>query len=232
MSRIPCILLCLLAMQAQAQAEDWHPHEAIQAAAAAQARLKWSVSGGRVDAVADTLDARVRLARCETPLQASVPFDSRRTNRVTVEVRCAGPRPWKIFVPVRLAVFQPVLVAARALPRDSYLAAEDIEIREADTGRLDYGYLVRLDDAVGQRLRRPLSAGEPITPGNLETPAMVLRGQQVVLEARSGGLTVRMAGVAQADGIRGQVIPVENLRSGRRVQAVVRSAKSVEVLLR
>jgi flagella basal body P-ring formation protein FlgA len=100
-----------------------------------------------------------------------------------------------------------------------------------DTGRMDYGYLVEVSDAVGQRLRRPLAAGEPIAPGNLEIPPMVKRGQRVTLEAQTGGLTVRMAGVAKADGIKGQIIEVENLNSGRDVQAVVRSAKSVEVLL-
>ncbi|HHQ14634.1 MAG TPA: flagella basal body P-ring formation protein FlgA, partial [Chromatiales bacterium] len=36
---------------------------------------------------------------------------------------------------------------------------------------------------------------------------------------------------AQSDGIRGQVIDVKNLNSRRTVQAIVRSAQSVEVLL-
>nr|MDJ0927308.1 flagellar basal body P-ring formation chaperone FlgA [Gammaproteobacteria bacterium] len=155
----------------------------------------------------------------------------RRASRVTTEVRCRGGQPWKLYVPVRLAVFQPVVIATRALPRDSLLTGDDISLAEADIGGLDYGFLSDPANAIGHRLRRPLAAGDVLTPANLETPALIQRGQRVTLEARSGGLTVRMAGVAKADGIRGQIIEVENLGSGRDVQAIVRSAKAVEVLL-
>ena len=128
-------------------------------------------------------------------------------------------------------MFQPVVVAARALPRGTLLTPGDIELAEQDTGTLSYGYLLHPDHVTGNRVRRALAAGEVINPGLLETPNLVQRGQRVTLEARNGGLTVRMAGVAKADGIKGQVIEVENLRTKRIVQAVVRSAKSVEVLL-
>jgi flagella basal body P-ring formation protein FlgA len=60
----------------------------------------------------------------------------------------------------------------------------------------------------------------------------VRRGQDVQVEAQAGGLQVHMAGVARGDGALGDIIEVENGASGRVVQAVVRSAKSVEVLLR
>ena len=62
---------------------------------------------------------------------------------------------------------------------------------------------------------------------------MMTTGRHVpAKEALAGGLTVRMAGVARADGALGDTIQVESGTSGRVVQAVVRSAKSVEVLLR
>lgn len=222
----------LLGQVAQAD-QTWQDHAAIRAAAAQTVRAQWGVDGGRVDAVADELDQRVRLAACNEPLQVTVPFTNknRRASRVTTEVRCRGSQPWKIYVPVRLAVFQPVVVAKRALPRDSLLTGDDISLAETDIGRLDYGFLSSPADAIGHRLRRPLAAGDVLTPANLETPALIQRGQRVTLEARSGGLTVRMAGVAKTEGIRGQIIEVENLGSGRDVQAIVRSAKSVEVLL-
>lgn len=223
-------VLALFAM-VSAMAGDWHSHQDIRDAAAGAVRLKRAIPGARAEIVADDLDARLHLARCAQPLDVKLPFDGRRSSRITTEVRCAGPKPWKIFVPVRLVIYQSVLVAARVLPKDSFLSAEDLVLAERDTSRMNYGYLVRLEDAVGQRLRRSLALGDALTPGNLETPALITRGQHVTLEARGRGLTVRMAGVAEADGIRGQIIPVKNLRSGEKVQAVVRSAKAVEVLL-
>jgi len=223
--------LIAILLMASAMADDWHPHEDIRAAAADAVRLQRAMPGARAEIVADDIDARVRLTRCAEPLAVKLPFDGRRSSRVTTEVRCSGPKPWKMFVPVRLVIYQSVLVAARVLPKGSSLTADDLVLAERDTGRMNYGYLVRLEDAVGQRLRRPLGLGDALTPANLETPALITRGQRVTLEARGRGLTVRMAGVAEADGIRGQIIPVKNLRSGEKVQAVVRSAKAVEVLL-
>ena len=224
--------LLLAGNAAQATQARWQDLAEIRAAAAETVRSRWGVDGSRIDAVAGELDARVRLPKCEGSLAVSVPYEPRRrTNRVTTEVRCQGPRPWKIYVPVSLAVYQPVVIAARALPRDGLLTADDVSLAERDIARLDYGFLSTVEDVVGHRLRRPVAAGEALTPGNLEMPPLVRRGQRVTVQARSGGLVVRMAGVAQADGIRGQVIEVKNLNSRRTVQAVVRSAQSVEVLL-
>jgi flagella basal body P-ring formation protein FlgA len=71
-----------------------------------------------------------------------------------------------------------------------------------------------------------------LLPGLLDRPPLVRRGQEVMLEARAAGLTVRMAGVARRDGRLGETIPVENISSGEVREAIVRSAKSVEVLIR
>lgn len=101
----------------------------------------------------------------------------------------------------------------------------------SDTSSLPYGYLLQTDHAIGNRLRRDIGIGTPVSPSLLETPATVKRGQQVTLEAKAGGMIVRMAGVAKSDGVMGQVIPVENTKSQRVVHAVVRTGRTVEVLL-
>jgi flagella basal body P-ring formation protein FlgA len=150
---------------------------------------------------------------------------------VTAEVRCAGPKAWKIHVSARLVVYQEVVVVARSLQRGSVLTASDILLAEIDTSSLPYGYLNRPDHAIGHELRRSVDAGNPVTPSVLVASAILKRGQQVTLEARSGGMAVRMAGVAREDGIMGQVIAVENRNSKRVVHAIVRSGRTVEVLL-
>ena len=81
------------------------------------------------------------------------------------------------------------------------------------------------------QLRRPLSEGDTVSPGTLDTPVLVHRGQNVTLVADSGSLKVSVSGVALEDGSAGEVINVRNLSSKRQGQAVVRSEKSVEVLL-
>ena len=97
---------------------------------------------------------------------------------------------------------------------------------------LPRGFMSAPELAVGRRLRRGVDEGAALTPALLDAAILVRRGQQVIIEAQGSGLAITMAGVARADGALGQTIPVENLSSGRRLDGIVRSAKSVEVLLR
>lgn len=215
-----------------AGAEPLQDHADIRAAAEARARSAVTTVDGRIDVVANPIDARVRLAACDRPLTTSIPYGNRQSPRVTVEVRCQGAQPWKIYVPVRTAVFRQVLIASRPLTRGSILTPDDIILAEFDTGLLPRGYIVAGKHAVGRKVRRAVKTGDPITPALLETPATIRRGQKVSLEARSGALTVRMAGIARSDGILGEVIEFENVTSKRPVQAIVRSPQSAEILIR
>lgn len=225
------LLLYIAAGLPAVAATDWQDHEVIRAVAVQAIRAELAPRNSRLEVKADRLDARLRLVRCESQLVVTVPQGRRSTSRVTAEVRCAGPKAWKIYVPARLVVYQKVVVAARSLQRGSVLTESDILLAEVDTSSLPYGYLMRPEHAIGHELRRSVHAGKPVTPSVLVSPAIVKRGQQVTLEARSGGMAVRMAGIAREDGIKGQVIKVENRNSKRIVHAIVRSGRTVEVLL-
>ena len=210
-------------------AAGWQSHEDMRQAAQ-QAVL--AALGEPAEVVADSPDPRLRLPNCPEALTAVVPANSPHAGRVTAEVRCPGEQPWRLYLPVRINGTQPVVVAARALDRDTVLAPGDVRLARADNGTAAPGALHDPVFVVGRRLRRPAEEGQAVTAALLAAPTLVRRGQQVTVEALAGGLAVRMAGVARADGALGDTIQVESGTSGRVVQAVVRSAKSVEVLLR
>jgi len=208
---------------------EWQSHTGIREAAEAAARL---AIPGPAEVSADSPDPRLRLAACSQPLTATVPANGVRSARLTADVRCDGARPWRVYLPVRVTSSQPVVVASRALARDTVLAPGDVRLANSTTGAAPPGALHDVNLVVGRRLRRPADDGQALTTGLLAAPTLVRRGQDVQVEAQAGGLSVRMAGVARADGALGDIIEVESGTSGRVVQAVVRSAKSVEVLLR
>jgi flagella basal body P-ring formation protein FlgA len=83
----------------------------------------------------------------------------------------------------------------------------------------------------GQRLSRPVVAGEPLSQESLAPANLIHRGQEVVLLARSGSLEVRVAGIALADGRASDRIRVQNVSSQRVVEGVVRSDSVVEAPL-
>lgn len=223
------LLLCLaLTGVAVASNRAWQTHESIRSAAV-DAALRGAPEGLRADA--DAPDPRLKLPACPQPLAADLTAARGSSARVTAEVRCPGATPWRLFLPVRLTLERPVLVATRALARDTVLAPADVRLAPLPSGALGSGVLFDVEGAVGRRLRRPVDAGQVLTINQLMAATVVRRGQQVMLEAEAPGYVVRMAGVAQRDGALGDIIEVQNVNSGRTVQAVVRSAKSVQVLL-
>jgi len=218
----------LLAATVAHAAAEWQSHATIREAAEAAAR---EALPGPDQVLADSPDPRLRLARCTVPLAASVPANGVRSARFTAEVRCEGEQPWRLYLPVRVTSTRPVVVASRALARDTVLAPGDVRLAASAPASVPAGALHDPALAVGRVLRRPADEGQALTASLLGAPTLVRRGQQVSVEARTGGLTVRMEGVARGEGALGDIIEVENGGSGRIVQAVVRSAKSVEVLL-
>ena len=228
---LPLLMLCL-PLHASPDTGIWQAHAAIRDAAAEAVRSAAADTAGVIEVVADSPDPRLQLPRCEEPLKAALPSGTRLAGRLTVEVSCTGKRPWRLYLPVRIESSRPVVVAARSLTRDTILAPADVRLAKLGPGVSGYGTVADPAQVIGQRLRRSLEAGAPVSASLLDAPLIVRRGQQVTLEALAGGIAVRVAGVARSDGALGQLIEVENGSSGKTVQAVVRSERTVEVLLR
>ncbi|MGH8854019.1 MAG: flagellar basal body P-ring formation chaperone FlgA, partial [Telluria sp.] len=75
---------------------------------------------------------------------------------------------------------------------------------------------------------RSLRAGEVLRAGQLASPLMVKRGDQVLMVARHEGIEVSMAGEALDAGARGAVVRVRNAASGQVVRMRVAGAGTVE----
>ena len=209
----------------------WQPLDEIVDTAESFVVATFADKDARISPQAGSLDPRLRLARCTTALEAFLQNDRALTSRTVVGVRCAGDKPWKIYVPVQIAILEPVLTARRPLPRGHVLTVEDVAVEERDVGRLTRGYVSRLDDVLGKRVKQPLNAGRIITPSLLDAAILIKRGQSVTITAHTGGIQVDGAGIALADGSLNERIRVENRQSRRVIEAVVRSPQHVEVLI-
>lgn len=177
------------------------------------------------------MDPRLRLPACDSPLQAFLTQDGQVRHQTTVGVRCDGSVHWTIYTSVTVDSMAPVLVARYALPRDAALTSADFDLQTRRVPGLAAQYPANAAALVGQRLRTPLSAGEPLTRDALAPAPLVHRGQQVVILAHAAGIEVRMMGVALSDGRIEDHIRVQNSSSQRVVEAVVRSDSVVEAPL-
>ena len=177
------------------------------------------------------LDPRLRLPACDQPLEAFIPDNGQVRYQTTVGVRCGGSVHWTIYTSITVESLAPVLVARYALPRDAALTVADFQLQTRRVPGPISGYLTDPAALSGQRLKRPLAAGEALSNDALAPAFLIHRGQQVVLLARTAGIEVRVAGVALSDARVSDRIRVQNVSSQRIVEGIVRSDSVVEAPL-
>ena len=176
------------------------------------------------------LDSRLKLAACDQTLQSYDAPNGLSGGRGVVGVRCEGSKPWKIYVPVQVALMESIVVSRRPLVRGQTLGADDVMLSQVDTSRLHKAYFVRIEDVVGLRSKRAVGSGKTLHAGMLEREKLVKRGSQVEIVSISDGLQVRMRGKALGNGGQGDRIKVKNLNSGRVVTGTVASNGVIRVL--
>lgn len=147
---------------------------------------------------------------------------------VAVDVTSDGRRVGRAWVRVELVSASTVLVLSRSVRRGEVLAASDLELRSpkgAARGRA----LTDPAEAVGKRLTRAISQGQPVLASDVETAPAVQKGDAVRLVARVGGVTASAPGRTLEEGRVGEGVRVENLASGRVVQGTLRDRGVVDV---
>jgi flagella basal body P-ring formation protein FlgA len=170
---------------------------------------------------AGQLDSRLRLPRCDQPLETYESPGGLSAGRAVVGVRCDGQQPWKIFVPVEITLPAQVIAFAHRMQRGDLISKTDLVLLEADLAKLRGQYFQDPDDVVGHRLKRSVAANLPLKPSMIDAQRLVKRGADVTIVADTGTIEVRMRGKALDQGGRGDRIQVKNKRSGRVITATV-----------
>lgn len=189
-------------------------------------------SHGRLpDARAGSLDSRLRLKECDKPLEAFQPAGGRSLGNTTVGVRCPGTQPWTLYVPVKVSIYETVVVAARPLSKGMIVQDEDVQMLERDLAEIRSGYYKDLSQVIGKQVSRTISMGASITTTQVKPQMQIKRGQLISLVAVSHGLKVQMTGEALADGASGERIRVRNLNTKKVLEGIVKSSTTVQISL-
>lgn len=130
-----------------------------------------------------------------------------------------GMATQRIRLAGRAVVTLPVVLAVRRLGVGDVVRAQDIRLARIPASRLRAGAAERLDQALDQALRRPVSAGQPLMMANLSQPLVVERGSTVTMQYEIPGLSVTALGRAMEGAARDAILPVMNLGSRVVVEA-------------
>lgn len=151
--------------------------------------------------------------------------------RKTILVRCKDAHSWAIYLPIKVAYIQPVVMTRGSLSTKDILVQSDVIIAERDIGQIRSGYYTNIADVLNMSTRRNLKPGVILNSGLLQSPEVIQRGDSVTIIAKSNWLQVRVTGTAMTSGRIGKQIQIKNEKSGKIVKARVISSGIVEVVI-
>ncbi|CAM2190095.1 flagella basal body P-ring formation protein FlgA [Burkholderia cepacia] len=197
---------------------------------AALAFLQQQIAGlpGKTTATVTTAFPR-GLAACTT-LEPFMPTGARLWGRTTVGVRCAGERPWTVYLQAKVTVQATYYVAARQIAPGEPLSAADLIARDGDLTVLPLAVITDPAQAIGSTALARISAGLPLRQDLLKSAASVSAGQTVRVVAAGPGFTISAEGSALANAAPGQSVRVR-MAAGQIVTAIVKDAGTVEIPL-
>jgi flagellar basal body P-ring formation protein FlgA len=221
--------LLLVSIGVQAADEPMQSHQSIMQTVQNHLQQIFADHGDQLQISVSPLDHRLRLHPCGSPLEAFDPPGGVSLGRTTVGVRCSQPKPWTLYVSANVGLEMAVVVATRDVARKTPLQRADLELKVMDTTHLLRGHFNDIDELIGNTVKRTLRRGQAITPSMLVAQKTVQRGEQITILSALGTIEVRSRGKALRDGNPGDLIPVENLTSRKRLEARVVSAGLVAI---
>lgn len=218
------LVLLLPALSVGTRAETY---SAADLTNAAQQWLQQQTTPGQTQIRVHPLDDRTKSRECDIALQFSL-VNPKIQSQNSIKVLCNGTRGWQLYLSARASQLVDVVVATRQLSPGSVLSMEMVQLESRDQFFSRGATISNPDLVEGARTKRALNPGQILTLRDL---CLVCKGDMVTIEGISGTLIVATSGKALADGSLGDNIEVQNLNSGRKVQANVTAVKKVAINL-
>jgi flagellar basal body P-ring formation protein FlgA len=177
------------------------------------------------------LDPRLNLAACESALQIEFTRQDKISGNTSLDIRCPHPTSWSIHLPVRVDVYDDVLVSRIPLVRGQSLSSSDVKFKKTNTSTLHRGYFRHIDDLHNLQVKNNLSTNIVLNPSNLAPRKLIKSGQKVTIVLNFNGLQVKSSGEALNSASEGQLIKVRNTGSNKIIQGIVSANGQVKVSL-
>lgn len=176
---------------------------------------------------AGSIDSRLKFKPCTQPLQAYLPGGSQLRGNTTVGVQCLDDKGWQYFLPVRVSVYEEVIVAVKPIPRGHRIESSDVELKEIDVSQIRGSVFYNKEAIVGSLAKRAIRQNTMVKGRSV---CLVCKGDRVKIVAKNAGINVAMKGLALQDGREGDLILVKNLSSSRKLEAQVTRPGQVDVV--
>jgi flagella basal body P-ring formation protein FlgA len=202
--------------------------EAIHAAALAFLQQQSAGLPGKIDITVAQAFPR-GLTTC-TALEPFMPTGARLWGRTTVGVRCAGERPWTIYLQARVSLHATYYLAARAMAPGEVLTAADLVARDGDLTGLPQAIVTDPSQAIGSVSLARIAGGMPLRRDMLKSASAIAIGQTVRVVAAGDGFSISSEGSAMNNASPGQQVRVKTA-NGQIISGIVKDGATVEIQL-
>lgn len=121
------------------------------------------------------------------------------------------------------------IVPARTIQRGATIVEDDLKIVRMPKSRVANAAIEDMETAIGMAAKKRLVMGRPVRQTDIEHPKLVKRGGLITIEYRVPGMVLKSKGKALADGSKGQMVSILNLRSKRTMEGYVTGTGQVSV---
>ncbi|MCE9679992.1 flagellar basal body P-ring formation protein FlgA [Shewanella sp. AS1] len=183
----------------------------------------------RVNISPQSLDSRLAIPRCSSPLTAELASDREISRNNTLKISCQSPDlpyPWQIFISVRVDILYPVVVALQPLSPGDIISTDSVKLEYVEQTNLRGQQFDAINQVEGTRVKRRIAPNQAIYNTNL---CFVCKGDIVSIYARTPSFTIKTTGEALSDGNFGDRIQVRNSKSSKMIEANVMGTGEVEV---
>ncbi|VVE04086.1 flagellar basal body P-ring formation chaperone FlgA [Pandoraea anhela] len=168
-----------------------------------------------------------RMPTC-TALEPFLPPGARLWGTTSVGVRCAGERPWTLYLQARVSINATYFVAARQINPGETIGPNDLSPRQGDLTLLPRTVATDAGQIVGTVAVNRITSGLPIRSDLLRSAIAVQQGQTVRVVSRGAGFEVSTEGQVLTRASAGDPVQVRT-RAGQVVSGTVKTGKNGNV---
>ncbi|MDG6777591.1 flagellar basal body P-ring formation chaperone FlgA [Thiomicrorhabdus sp. zzn3] len=174
------------------------------------------------------LSSRIRLPRCETPLQIHDRTPNKIAGRVTLGIKCKNPA-WQTFLSATIEGELAAVISTQGILKQAVIKPEDVKQVYVNYKKVGDDSLISAEKAIGMRAKKAIGPNEILTIRDLQPPYWVFKKHPVNLISKIGTVEVKTKGVALSDAVEGEQVQVENSATGKTVRGIVIAPNTVLV---
>ena len=155
----------------------------------------------------------------------------RQGGRFSATLVAPDGRPGAAVVPIAGRVHEliEVPVLTRRVRAGDIIGKDDVSLQVMRADAVGQNALTSPEHLIGKSARHSLLNGRPLNAADVREPQLVGRGSIVTMTYRTENLVITAHGKARENGTAGDVVRVQNLNSGKTVEAVVTGPDTVTV---